>query len=318
MSSFRLIGGQQRGKVNLKKGILFSLGTAIISGFSIFLNGTYVTKIIKDPYLLTSVRNIIVAIFLSSLLLGISKWIKLKNLNLKQWGQLFLIGLIGGSIPFLLFFKGLSISSSAAVNGAFIHKTLFLWVAVLAIIFLKEKLSFWQAGALGVLLAGTYLAGGPKNLVFGQGEKLVSLAVFFWAIEFIIAKNVLKNLPSLVVAWGRMFFGSLFLIGFLYFTNRLGSVGKLDNTQWAWLIGTGLLLFGYVTTWYTGLKYAPATVVTSILTLGFPVTVILNSIFVTHKFDTRQVMGVILICLAVIIVSKFRLPSKVKLQYAGI
>jgi len=305
--------------ISLRKGILFASITALISGFSIFLNGAYVVKIIKDPFVLTSARNIIVAVFLSSLLLGILKHVKLKELELKQWAQLVLIGLIGGSIPFLLFFKGLSISQAAAVNGAFIHKTLFLWVALLAIIFLKEKLSFWQAGALGILLAGTYLAGGPKTFNIGQGEKLVLLAVLFWAIEFIIAKQILKKLPSLVVAWGRMFFGSIILIGFLFLTHRWGNIDGLNLTQWSWLIGTGLLLFGYVTTWYTGLKHAPATVVTSILTLGFPVTVLLNSIFVTHKFDPKQIIGVILICLAVFVISKIRLARKnLELQHARI
>lgn len=266
----------------------------------------------------TSVRNIIVAIFLSALLVGIAKYVHLKKLTLKQWGQLFIIGFIGGSIPFLLFFKGLSISQAAALNGAFIHKTLFLWVAVLAVVFIKERLSFWQIGALGVMLAGVYLAGGPKNFNFGQGEKLVLSAVLFWAIEFIIAKQVLKKLSSLVVAWGRMFFGSLILIGFLFSTHRLGSVNSLNLTQWSWLIGTGLLLFGYVTTWYTGLKYAPATVVTSILTLGFPLTVILNSIFVTHKLDSKQLVGVVLILLAVIAISRIRLPRKVELQHVRV
>ena len=129
---------------------------------------------------------------------------------------------------------------------------------------------------------------------------------------------MLKKLPSLVVAWGRMFFGSIILIGFLFFTNRLESVGSLNLTQWGWLIGTSLLLFGYVTTWYTRLKYAPATAVTSILTLGFPITVVLNSLFVTHKFDYRQIIGVILICLAILVISKIRLSGKVKLQHVKI
>lgn len=290
--------------MNLKKAILLSFVTAVISGFSIFLNSTYLVKIIKDPYALTSARNILVTVFLSALLLGVSKWIKLSHLTWKQWGQLILIGIIGGSIPFLFFFKGLSISTSAAVNGAFIHKTLFLYVTILAIVFLKEKLSFWQFGALGVLLAGTYLAGGPKNWHFGQGEKFVFIAVILWSIEYIIAKKILKNMPSLVVAWGRMFFGSIILIGFLLFTHKFGNVQSLNPTQWGWLVGTGLLLFGYTITWYTALKYAPATVVTSILTLGFPVTVILNLIFVSHKYDVKQVIGIALIILAAWFIGK--------------
>lgn len=300
--------------MNLKKGIYLSLMTAIISGFSIFLNATYVNKLIKDAFISTSVRNILVALLLSSVLIGICKWVKLKNLTLKQWGQLVLIGLIGGSIPFLLFFKGLSISQAAALNGAFIHKTLFLWVAMLALIFLKEKLSFWQIGAFGVMLAGTYLAGGPKSWSIGPGEKMVLLAVIMWAVEFIIAKKVLEKLPGVVVAWGRMFFGSLFLIGFLLWTGRIGSAAALNSNQWWWLIGTGLLLFGYVTTWYNGLKYAPATVVTSILTLGFPVTAILNLIFISHKFELKQVIGLALITLAVIVILK----NAQKLKLAGI
>lgn len=306
-------------KINLKKGIFFSFATAFISGVSIFLNATYVTKIIKDAYLLTSVRNLLVAIFLSALILGISKWVSLKKLTLKQWGLLFLIGLIGGSIPFLLFFKGLSISSAAALNGAFIHKTLFLWVAILALVFLKERLNFWQIGALGVLLAGIYLMGGPKNWHFGQGELLVFFAVVLWTIENVIAKIVLKKISSMILAWGRMFFGSLILIGFLAYTHRLGNIQRLDPTQWWWLIGTGILLFGYVTTWYSGLKHAPASVVTSILTLGFPVTVILNSIFVTHRLDYKQLIGVILICLAVFVISKILLNREdLKLQYVRV
>jgi len=301
--------------MNFKKGIYFSLATALISGISIFLNGTFVVKLIKDSYISTSVRNIIVAFFLSSLLLGVSRWIQLRKLSLKQWGQLVLIGLIGGSLAFLLFFKGLSISQAAAINGAFIHKTLFLWVALLAIVFLKERLGFWQIGALGVLLAGTYLAGGPKNWVIGQGEKLVFLAIILWAIEFIIAKRALKFLPSLIVAWGRMFFGSVFLLGFLISTHRLGGIGNLNSNQWFWLIGTGILLFGYVTTWYTGLKYAPANVAASILTLGFPITVFLNSIFVKHQFEAKNLAGIGLIFMAVLIFVKIQ-PKPLKLKNA--
>lgn len=287
-----------------KKSIYLAGLTSLISGVSIFLNSNFVVKLVKDPFVLTSMRNLIVAVFFSSVLVGVAKWVKLKELTTKQWLQLIVIGIIGGSIPFLLFFKGLAISQAAAVNGAFIHKTLFIWVAVLAIIFLKEKLSFWQLGAFGVILAGLYLAGGPKNWLWGEGEKLVLIAVLFWSLETIVAKIVLVKIPAIVVSWGRMFFGSLIMLGYLWQTNRLGIIETLSPNQWVWIIGTGLLLFGYVTLWFTALKNAPATVVTSILTLGFPVTVILNLIFVSHKIDLRQAIGLILMIAAAYLVVK--------------
>jgi drug/metabolite transporter (DMT)-like permease len=37
-----------------------------------------------------------------------------------------------------------------------------------------------------------------------------------------------------------------------------------------------VLLFGYVTTWYSGLKLIPVTVATSILLLGAPITSLLS------------------------------------------
>jgi len=67
-----------------------------------------------------------------------------------------LIAIVGGSLPFLLFFTGLSLAS--APSAAFIHKTLFIWVAFLAVPFLGERLGWAQICALGVLL-GTFMGG---------------------------------------------------------------------------------------------------------------------------------------------------------------
>ena len=121
----------------MKKGYLLVLATAFISGFSIYLNKFSVSFI--SPEIFTFLKNASVAVFLIGLILVIGQWQKLRRLKGKQILILILIGLLGGAIPFLLFFKGLSLTSAA--KGAFIHKTMFLWVAMLAPIFLKEKLN---------------------------------------------------------------------------------------------------------------------------------------------------------------------------------
>jgi len=104
-----------------KKGLILVLTTAIISGISIFINKYSVSVI--NPYIFTFLKNAVVALMLSGLILLIKDWKILKFLTKKQWLLLLLIGLIGGSIPFLLFFKGLSLVSAA--QGSFIHKTIF-------------------------------------------------------------------------------------------------------------------------------------------------------------------------------------------------
>ena len=123
--------------MNQKQGVLLVLATAVISGFSIFLNKFSVSTI--EPSVFTFLKNLVVAVFLASILLLTKETKALKQLSRKQWSQLAAIGLVGGSVPFLLFFNGLAMTSAAM--GAFIHKTLFIYVSVFAFFLLKEKLN---------------------------------------------------------------------------------------------------------------------------------------------------------------------------------
>lgn len=288
---------------------MFVLGTAIISGVSIFINKFGVKGI--DAYLFTGAKNVIVAIFLFSLILLAMDFKKLKALSKKDIGKLFLIGLFGGSIPFLLFFKGLQMTSAA--QGAFIHKTVFLWVGILALVFLKEKLSKGIIVGAILLLAGNFLLLKLNNFVFATGDLLILGATLFWSIETIISKNALKNLDSKIVAFGRMFFGSLLIIVFLAATNRLALVSTLTSTHFLWILVTSIFLLGYVFTWYSGLKHIKASIATSILLLGSVITTVLNLAFADAVIVPSQIVGMILLVLGLVSVVWFSTILK-KLQ----
>lgn len=116
------------------RGIYLALTTALISGFAVFFN-KFAGKLWGDSFVFTTVKNIPVGLAFLGIILAPKFFSELKALNKKQWAYLLLIALIGGAIPFLLFFKWLTIASAA--NAAFIHKTLFIWVGLLAVIFLK-------------------------------------------------------------------------------------------------------------------------------------------------------------------------------------
>lgn len=290
--------------MNINKGIFFAFLTALISGFAVFFN-KFAVSLWADSSVFTTAKNLIAAVFLVSLLILFKKLPELANLSRKQWTNLIIIGLIGGSIPFLLFFKGLSLSPSA--NAAFIHKTLFIWVAFLAVPFLKERVSGLQFLALGIVLVGVYLFGSPAKF-HGYGEFLVLLATLFWAIENVVAKAVLKNTSALLVGAGRMFFGSVFLLGYLLFTGGLGQLFVFSTAKISWLILSGVILFGYVVSWYSALKLAPATVVSSILVIAAPLTALLNSIFITHDFKSSLILPAVLITAGVLVFINF--PQK--------
>lgn len=258
-----------------KSGILFVLATTVISGFSIYYNKFGVAQV-SDAFVYTTLKNMLVAVGLLAVLGLAMSWRELRQFTRRQWVSWFALGLVGGGIPFLLFFQGLAMAS--APSAALIQKTLFIWVAILAVPFLGERLGLWQIGALAVLAAGQFLLAPPSGWGWGIGETLILIATLLWSVETIIAKKLLANVSAHTAAFGRMGVGVVVMWGFLAITGRAGSALALDGTQWFWVAISSVFLFGYVWTWYSALKRAPATLVTSVLTLAALITIALNNL----------------------------------------
>ncbi|MAG07873.1 hypothetical protein CMO89_00195 [Candidatus Woesearchaeota archaeon] len=282
--------------MNKKRGLLFVLFTALVSGFSIFINRFGVSGINSSVF--TFSKNIIVALFLFTGIVLVKDFGRLKILSFKQWSKLVLIGLVGGSIPFLLFFKGLQLTSGAA--GSFIHKTMFVYVAVLAMLFLKERLDKRIVIPAVLLLAGNALLLKFVWQGFGVGELLILVATLFWAVENVISKHALKELEPKVVGFGRMFFGSLFILVYLSFTKQIGLVLSLNLSQVYWILLTSAFLFLYVFTWYNGLRDVKVTTATSVLLLGSPITTLLSYLFLGTALSLSQAMGLLLLLTGVV------------------
>ena len=276
-------------------GVLLVFLTAIISGVSIFTNKYGVSKV--EPYTFTFLKNVLVAIFLLSLVL-FTKELKTTNLKKKQVYQLILIGLIGGSIPFLLFFKGLSMTSASI--GGFIHKTLFIFASFFALIFLKEKIPKKMLIIALILIIGNFLLLNLKSFSFGIGEFLILIATVMWGLENVISKHVLKQLSGNLVALGRMFFGSLFILLFLIFTNKINIISSLTYNDVIWILLTSVLLLFFVITYYNGLKYIKVSVATSILLLGSPITTLLSYLFSNYNISINELFGMVLILVGII------------------
>jgi len=283
----------------MKKGVLLVLSTAFISGFSIFINQFGIKM--TNPYIFTGLKNIFVALFIFAIILSLKEWNKFKFLSKSNWLTLILIGLMGGSIPFLLFFKGLSLTSGA--QASFLHKTMFIYVIILAALFLKERVgkNLILAGLL-LLLGNIFLLKFMPKFIFNSGDLLVLIAVLFWSVEQILSKKAVMNMPPRMVAWGRMFFGSIFIIIFLLVTNQFHLIFNLSRVQINWVIVTSLLLCGYVLTWYHGIKYLKISEAVCLLALGGPITTLLTLIQ-GKIISLNEIIGSFLIILGVISVA---------------
>ena len=291
----------------MKQGIYLVLLTTLISGFSIFTNKLFVSQ--ADPLAFTTIRNVFVFVFLSLILFGSRKHELLRSIKKNDWLKLVVIGTLGGGLAFALFFMGLA--QIDAVQGSLIHKTLFLWVTLLAIPLLGERLHKLQLIGYGFILLATFAIGGSQTLGFNSGSLLVLAATLLWAVENVLAKTTLKNVPAEVVGWARIALG----LPVLFVITLLMSKGELltaPKTLLVWpLLTSSLFLTGYVYTWYKGLKIIPVTLATSILVIAPVVTNFLTALFITRKLPEVQItQGILLTVGVAFLLTRIILPRK--------
>ena len=288
--------------INYKKGIVLAFITAVISGFSIFYNKFAVIGGM-DSTVFNIIKNGGVAIIFSGIIIFSKNRNRFKNLTKKDWIKLLLIGIIGGSIPFILFFEGLKLIPAASAN--ILQKTLFIWIALLAIPILKEKLNFLQIIGYLLIIYANFFLGGFQGFSTSIGTWLILTATIFWAIENVIAKITLKNIDPLLVGWARMTFGVLVMILFALSQNKLGQFSLLTPAKVMPILISILFLTGYVLTWYKALKNASATLVSSILVFATSITTILSSLFITHTFPNSGFVTAFLLLLGILVISIF-------------
>ncbi len=279
-------------------GIALAAATATISGLSIFVNGL-VVKEFSDPVALTGARNLLVGLVLLGLLVARGGAREVASLRRTDAAGLAAIALIGGSVPFILFFSGLA--EATGPGAALIHKTLFIWVAGLAVVFLRESLGLAQVIALIALFGGVMLIGPTGSIGVGPAEIMILAATLLWSAEVVIARRLLgEDRVSVGLATtARMALGAVIIVGFLVASGRLGAIAAFSAGQWAIVAATGVLLLGYVTTWYAALQRAPASLVTSVLVGGALVTAALTSVRAGTVPAPTAVAGLALLALGV-------------------
>lgn len=259
-----------------RSGILLALATAGISGAAVFLNG-YGVRAFGNASVYTTAKNVVAAaVLLVVVTAGSRAGAHLtRPRGARQWLGLGTVGVIGGSIPFLLFFEGLARASS--VQSAFLHKTLVVWVAVLAVAVLRERLTVFHWVAIALLVVGQIGLVGGVTTGLGSGELMILAATLLWSVEVVVAKRLLGALSSWTVGLARMGIGSVLLVAWVVARGQATVLLSMDATQWGWVLLTGAILAGYVATWFAALARAQAVDVTAVLVLGALVTAALQA-----------------------------------------
>ncbi|HEX9865706.1 MAG TPA: DMT family transporter [Acidimicrobiia bacterium] len=294
------IAGLQRRQV----GVLLAAGTAVISGIAIFVNGYGVRAWVEisDPTTYTTLKNSVAAMILLGVAVSFSKGrsggVDLSDVK-KAWPGLALIAIVGGSIPFVLFFEGLA--RATASDASFIHKTLLVWVAVLGALILRERIGLVHIAAIALLVGGQVaLSGGVGAIEFGAGEWMILAATLLWAIETVIAKRVLASVPSHIVGVSRMAGGAVLLVVYGIGRGAFSGLTGVTPEHVLWIVVTGLTLSAYVATWFAALARARAVDVTAALVGGAIITALLE--VGLRGVGLPPVLGLVLVAVGVLVV----------------
>ncbi|GBE19597.1 MAG TPA: DMT family transporter [Candidatus Pacearchaeota archaeon] len=293
------------------RGTLLILITAFISGIAIVINKFFVVKI--DPLFFTAIRALFIGlIFLAiSLFIARSKPGKVKKFKKVSWKYLISIGIIGGSLAFWLFFTGLKLTTAG--RAAFIHKTLPVFVLILAFVFLKEKITKKQLGAIGIMILGLILIELTKvQSAIRIGDLLVLGATFLWAIENTLSKKVmLEKESNWVVTFSRMFFGSLVLFSIIFISGKTSLLFSLNLQQILYIAISGTFLLFYVLTWYWGLRYINLSKASTILLIAPVISLVLGFIWLNEQIFILQLIGSALILVGAYIVIKTKSERRI-------
>ena len=264
-----------------RTGIALACLTAVISGFAVFLNGYAVRAWteISDATTYTTMKNTVAALILLGVVTLRTRAAPASTRKRpvgKAWLGLAFIATAGGALSFVLFFEGLARATS--VSAAFIHKTLIIWVAILAVGILRERIRPIHLFAIGLLIAGqVVLAGGVGGIRFGSGETMILVATLLWAIEVVVAKRLLAGISPSTIAVARMAGGATILLSYLALSGGFAGLSGLTLSHVGWVALTGVVLSGYVGTWFAALSRAPAVDVTAVLVGGALITALLRT-----------------------------------------
>lgn len=288
-------------RVDPRIGYYFAALNAAISGVAIYVNSLGVATF-RDATLYTTLKNAVVGIaLLASLLLVARTRAEWRDLTRRQWCYLLALAIIGGSVPYVLFFRGLQLTTP--VTSSLLNHAQFLIVAILAVFLLGERVGPLVWLALAALLLGTSLGTNIHAVHWNEGAQLVLLSTLLFAAGVVLAKYLLKTLSMLTVMIAKMSLGSAVLLVYVAVTGRLGAVRYLSVTHWEYVLVTGLILLAFTASAFLALRYASATAATAIPAAA-PIVTALLVIAGTHRIKLAAVdaAGLLLMVCAVALI----------------
>ncbi len=244
-----------------------------------------------SPTILAVLRFTIASITLLPILPVIGGMSELRRAPQADWLRFVVLGVSGVTLLNLLQFIGLSYTT--AINGSVLLNTNPIFISILSLVLLHEKIGLKNVFGIFMALIGiiVIIAGDEFSLgVFSSstflGDLLVLSSAVCWAIYTVLGKSMFSRYNSVAVTIISITVGTAFLLVFASITEDFSIVAQISIKTWVIILYLALVCSGLAYLfWYEALKHLDAsragaflftmpvyTILISHLTIGEPIT----------------------------------------------
>jgi drug/metabolite transporter (DMT)-like permease len=203
---------------------------------------------------------------------------------------------------------------TTAGNAGFITTLYVIFVPIILVIFLREKIRWIAWVGAGIAIAGSLLLSTGGTLRLAPGDSWEMAGAVMWALDVILVSRAVKHMEVLTFSVGHYFVAAgLSLVVSLFLPNPLaGLVGGWWTIIYIGLFSTAI---GY-TLQALGQKYAPPTDATILLSMEAVFAALAGFIFLGETMLPVQLVGCGMILAAVIITQLNAVRSRIPIAQA--
>lgn len=276
--------------------ILYAVGSAFFAGLTSILAKCGIRK--TDSTVATAVRTIVILIFSWLIVWIVGSADQISSIGGKTLLFLVFSGAATGA-SWLCYFRALQLGGINKVVP--IDKSSTVLTIILAMIFLREGISFFKALAVLAIAVGILLMIEKKDVKEQKTAKTGSWllyaagSAFFASLTAILGKVGISGVESnlgtavrtavvLVMAWGMVFV-----------TGKQKEVRKIERKELLFICCSGIATGASWLCYYRALQEGPASVVAPIDKLSVLVTVAFSYFVFGEKLSRRALLGLVLL-----------------------
>ncbi len=229
------------------------------------------------------------------------------SINLKSHGWIFILALIA---VFHLWIQVTGLQYTTASNTGWIIGTAPIFMAIMALIFYKEKITLLALSGILLAIIGLLLLFGKgdiTNIGFleNKGDLLVLGSAFTWGVYSTVNKKISLSYSPLMTILYLFLMMAVIIIPFNLNTETIESIIHLSRIGWLLILFLGLFCSGvaYVI-WAQALRDMESAKVGAFLYIEPLVTVAAAAFFLKEEITLLIVFSGLLITLGVFLVNK--------------